>query len=487
MKPPPRKRSKPERSGTPEPVKWQRPEHMKLLSGLNRQCRTAKGTGDLDHSALKKYVTTRSVQEIQSEVDSLKDKVISSASFEFERRRRQERKVKKPIELWTDMASSVTGSLEETINAAFAQMLVVSSTEPRTLRNCDPPLVQRQTSDQSRPVGCTVPPRPMFRPTGVRPPAPPLLVLKTPAPSMGPARRLSAPSQVLRVALLQVEQSTKTGDSAAPSCQTAATASPQPASNTPVTPVTAPVTPSSESSAGGTITQKPSEQQISSPPPSAPSPAASPSISSPIPAPATKTTPTPPSCPAAVLPAGLGRSSRLKEDSPRTIGVKCEVDFERIYRYLSGILKPDEECHLTPMEGAIMLDLLMSLPEELPQLDCKELQKHLKQVYQSLSSPADSRTARDVLKDLQGRLGAPTKSPAAPERDGPNTQQNSADTHSEGVAPQPQDAESQSSASSNATSNKDMEVTGGCPPLNPFMVPVKLLKRRKVPIQTAST
>ncbi|XP_060887416.1 snRNA-activating protein complex subunit 2 [Labrus mixtus] len=490
MKPPPRKRSKPERSAPPAPVKWQRPEHMKLLSGLKRQSRTTMGAGDLDPRDLKKSVKTRSVQEIQSEVDSLKDKVISSASFEFERRRRQERKVKKPIELWTDMASSVTGSLEETINTAFAQMLVVSSTEPRTLRNCDPPSIQRQTSDQSRPVGRTVPPRPIFRRTplaGVCPPAPPLLVLKTPAPTMGPARRLPAPSKVFLVPLLQGEPSTKTGASAAPSCQTAATASPQPASKTPVTLVTAPVTPSSDSAAGGTITQKPSEQHISSPPSSAPSPAASPSISSLISAPATKPTPPPPSSPAAALPAGLGRSCRLKEDSPRIIGVKCVVDFERIYRYLSVILKPDEECHLTPMEGAIMLDLLMSLPEELPQLDCKELQKHLKQVYQSLSSPADSRTARDVLKDLQGQLSTPTESPAAPERDEPDTQQNLTDAQSEGVAPQPQDAESQSSESSNATSQQDADVTGVCPPLNPFMVPVKLLKCRKVPLQTAST
>nr|XP_020515376.2 snRNA-activating protein complex subunit 2-like [Labrus bergylta] len=372
MKPPPRKCSKPELSTPPVPVKWQRPEHMKLLSGLKRQSRTIMGAGDLDRRGIRCV----------------------------------------------------------TLSLSVCQMLVVSSTEPLTLRNCDPPNIQRQTSNQSRPVGRTVPPRLIFRPT---PLAAPLLVLKTPAPTMGPARRLPAPSKVLLVPLLQGEPSTKTGASAAPSCQTATTASPQPA------------TP--------------------------PSPRLPRSLISAL---ATKPTPPPPSSPAAALPAGLGRSCMLKEDSPRIIGVKCVVDFEQIYRYLSVILKPDKECHLTPMEGAIMLDLLMSLPEELPQLDCKELQKHLKQVYQSLSSSADSMTAGDVLKDLQGQLSTPTESPAAPERDESDAQQNLTDAHSDGVAPQPHDAESQSSEISNTTSQQDADITGVCPPLNPFMVPVKL-------------
>lgn len=42
-----------------------------------------------------------------------------------------------------------------------SQMLIVSSTEPRTLRNCDPPQVYRPSTD--RPVGRTVPLRPMPR------------------------------------------------------------------------------------------------------------------------------------------------------------------------------------------------------------------------------------------------------------------------------------------------------------------------------------
>lgn len=56
------------------------------------------------------------------------------------------------------------------------------------------------------------------------------------------------------------------------------------------------------------------------------------------------------SSPAAVFHARFGRTSKYAtKDSPRMFGVRCVVDFERIYRYLSVIHKPNEECHLTPM------------------------------------------------------------------------------------------------------------------------------------------
>ncbi len=58
----------------------------------------------------------------------------------------------------------------------------------------------------------------------------------------------------------------------------------------------------------------------------------------------------PVSTPAASFHARFGRTSKYAtKDSPRMFGVKCVVDFERIYRYLSVIHKQNEECHLTPM------------------------------------------------------------------------------------------------------------------------------------------
>lgn len=53
---------------------------------------------------------------------------------------------------------------------------------------------------------------------------------------------------------------------------------------------------------------------------------------------------------AAAFHARFGRTVKhATKDSPRIFGVKCVVDFERIYRYLSAIHKPNDECHLTPM------------------------------------------------------------------------------------------------------------------------------------------
>lgn len=53
---------------------------------------------------------------------------------------------------------------------------------------------------------------------------------------------------------------------------------------------------------------------------------------------------------AAAFHARFGRTVKYAtKDSPRIFGVKCVVDFERIYRYLSAIHKPNDECHLTPM------------------------------------------------------------------------------------------------------------------------------------------
>lgn len=68
-------------------------------------------------------------------------------------------------------------------------------------------------------------------------------------------------------------------------------------------------------------------------------------VSSVTPSPATVLSPT-----AAAAHAQFGRTSKYATtDSPRMLGVKCVVDFEKIYRYLSMIHKPDWECHLTAM------------------------------------------------------------------------------------------------------------------------------------------
>ncbi|XP_078147752.1 snRNA-activating protein complex subunit 2 isoform X2 [Centroberyx gerrardi] len=382
MKPPPRTRSKPDRYLKTEQIlqhprkrvcTWQRHEQQKLLAALKKLYKTAGSKGDIDYAFLKKIVPKRSISEIHSVVEALKTKVITSVNHQLMRQRREERRIKKPIELWTDMASVVTGTLEEPISIAFSQLLIVSSSEPRSLRNSIPHQVQRPTADQQKLVGRTMP---------------------------------------------------------------------HPA--------------------------------------------------------------------AQALHARIGQTSEYaRSDNPRKFGVKSIVDFEKIYRYLSVVHKENEECALTPMESAIVLDLLMSLPEELPLLDCNKLHSHMIQVYSCLSAPANSKMAREMLKDekpekegkdqhhitpLHNRDSLQTQTESGQDT-GPNpdpdrnrmdsTSQgnaagggadNSVAMDSAGKTDEPGDGQ----AESNNTSRQpgDWEKVGLCP-LNPFMMPLKLLMRKQ--------
>lgn len=75
MKPPPRKRNKPDRSLNSESArqqsgnlvsKWQKTEQRKLLSGLKRLHRTGDRNGENEYAFLRKCVPTRSVVEVRS-------------------------------------------------------------------------------------------------------------------------------------------------------------------------------------------------------------------------------------------------------------------------------------------------------------------------------------------------------------------------------------------------------------------------------------
>ncbi|XP_071373352.1 snRNA-activating protein complex subunit 2 [Centroberyx affinis] len=640
MKPPPRKRSKPERYLKPELIlqhprqrvcTWQRHEQQKLLAALRKLYKTAGSKDDIDYAFLKKLVPNRSVSEIHSVVEALKTKVITSVKHQLMRQRREEQRLKKPIELWTDMASVVTGKLEEPISIAFSQMLIVSSSEPRSLRNSVPLQVHRPTADQQKPAGRTVP-RPAAQgelpPSSTSNAAPRLLILKTPTPAIGPARQLPASSQVVRVPTATIspprQQSftpvpgtslaaTSTSQSVATSRQSGttetvvapavspprsaaqavtpvssnqavdATQLPQPLKLTPVSSATAFVkvmsfgtpiiqttsqtteplkvvgsltatttqpqpeahttTVASLSSGLPSIgTDRPQPQQppadistVSSQPPShtaTPTPASPrvspqqssttasatclklsssiPSSSSCIPANLSSVSSTSPavlhssnsssptaSTPVAALHARSGQTrDDARKDNPRKFGVKAIVDFEKIYRYLSVVHKENEECVLTPMESAIVLDLLMSLPEELPLLDCNKLHSHMIQVYSCLSAPDNSKMAREMLNDekpekegkdqhhitalhnrdsLQTQTGSGQVSGPDPDPAG-----GGADSRVAMESARKTDKPGDVQAESNNTSRKpgDWEKVGLCP-LNPFMVPLKLLMRKQ--------
>ncbi|XP_036969034.1 snRNA-activating protein complex subunit 2 [Acanthopagrus latus] len=486
MKPPPRKRTKPDRnfklysspqgSGNQVPKKWRRAEQNKLLNGLRRLSKTG-GNREIDYAFLTKYVPNRSVSEVRSMVELLKHKVLSGVSHKLKRKRWEEESSRKPIEVWTDMASAVAGTLEEPISTAFSQMLIVSSAEPRTLRNGDPPQFHSLPTDKD---SRTVPWRPMpcLAVKGERPStnaAQPLQGFKSPAPvvrvpiiKIRPAQQQL--SNTVRTSLSSVTvtprtRQARTSSSSAAVAKTQIFTStkstlsrPHPApSSSATSPTTVPsATPSSVASSGSAASHSSSSQST-------------PSLST----------------PAAAIRASSGHTGKFAtKDSPRMLGVKHVVDFEKIYRYLSCIHKPNEGCCLTPMESAIVLDLLMSLPEELPLLDCNRLQQHLIQVYHSFSSPANSKVAREMFKEMQAELGARTETTSDPASNGTSGRQDTAGTadnsdvaHSGGEKIKPDEAESQSPGNTDASSQANGAGVMP-PPLNPFMIPLKLLRRK---------
>ncbi|KAF3697434.1 snRNA-activating protein complex subunit 2 [Channa argus] len=545
MKPPPRTRTKPNHKLEAELVcqrKWQRAEQRKLINALKRLSRNAGGNIDVDYAFLRKYVPSRSISEIHSLMEYVKDKVVSCACSKF-RKKKWEEKFRKPIEVWTHMASVLAGTLEEPISTAFSQMLIVSSTEPCTLRNCDPPQVKRPPTDKDSTAGCTIP----FRPVPHLPiqgdhpftnTEPRLLGLKTAPLMMDRGKNLLAPSQVVLVpnSIIQYQQqpsttagvtlaATSTSRFAASSCQLGKAKK----HILPSTclqfgsqsgkPVTGQVNNSSrcaamvktqrDDSSVIQTTQQSSEQHITSISPSSTS--TSLSLRTPICSSVTTLSHFPntkvsvassaiTSCPpppltllptsATPLHATFGHITKhrrqpqdITEDSPRTLGVKCVVDFERIYHYLSVIQKPNEDCHLTHMESAIVLDLLMSLPEEFSMLDCNRLRKHLVQVYQCLTSSGDSMMTRQMFKNQKEGLSMQTQSGGNSSRT--DWQQDNvgaadwSDAMDSGRTKPPDEAEGQLSGNTNMFSqSRDSDMLGFCLPLNPFMVPLKLMMQK---------
>ncbi|TNN41382.1 snRNA-activating protein complex subunit 2 [Liparis tanakae] len=538
MKPPARKRTRPDRNLSREPPRlkspspspwiryWRVSEQRALLKALRTFSRIHGSSVDLDYAFVEKYVPSRSTAESQSVVEFLKDSVLSLASLKLNERTLEEKTLRKPIEEWTSMASTVAGLDEEAITDAFSQMLMVSSTEPRTLRYCDPPQVHRpEGTDQL--VGRTVPLRPMPRmqikverpdPNAARP----VLVLKSPGPATG-SGPATGPSPVNGVQVInwkvpppRQRRSTTARSSLARagiSFQPDAAAnkiaeakllsSPQPAPKT-APPVTVHDSPGSGSAAVGktliTTPQQPSAQsptaistaistgstlKSNSSGPRASLSSSSTTGQTPPPSrtdPPGSTKP-PLSSPAAEVQAKFGRSSKYAtEDSPRVYGVKSVVDFERIYSYLSGVHQPtDDPWKLSPMESAIVLDLLMSLPEELPLLDGNQLHKHLSKVYKFLSSTAESKMAAELLKELKDEL----RSPDGKRTNCRQSAARTADGDGDGVTAggdgsnlQPDGAESQSAGSGDLSGSSGGADEIRFSALNPFVVPLRLLMRK---------
>uniref|UniRef100_A0A2R9AMR2 Small nuclear RNA activating complex polypeptide 2 n=1 Tax=Pan paniscus TaxID=9597 RepID=A0A2R9AMR2_PANPA len=129
------------------------------------------------------------------------------------------------------------------------------------------------------------------------------------------------------------------------------------------------------------------------------------------------------------------------------------VDFEKIYKYLSSVSRSGRSPELSAAESAVVLDLLMSLPEELPLLPCTALVEHMTETYLRLTAPQPIPAGGSLGPAAEGD-GAGSK---APEETPPATEKAE---HSELKSP--------------------WQAAGICP-LNPFLVPLELLGRAATP------
>ncbi|NP_001297044.1 snRNA-activating protein complex subunit 2 [Xenopus tropicalis] len=143
MKPPSRQRSAPvryeiqgihlRRTG-PYRLAWTFKEKHELLKGLKAQ---------KDKKEAEIPVQGRSQTEVASYISWLRGRAAREAiQTEYERwvhkRRSTCNQSPAPIDLWTDMARTVSEPAEEALTAAFSQMLTIAATEPISLKHSIP-------------------------------------------------------------------------------------------------------------------------------------------------------------------------------------------------------------------------------------------------------------------------------------------------------------------------------------------------------------
>ncbi|XP_012584905.1 PREDICTED: snRNA-activating protein complex subunit 2 [Condylura cristata] len=174
----------------------------------------------------------------------------------------------------------------------------------------------------------------------------------------------------------------------------------------------------------------------------------------PTPGPAPETLqPTPGPAPEAPCPAPVAPPTSL----PGSPAQDFAVDFEKIYKYLSSVSRSCLGPELSAAESAVVLDLLMALPEELPHLPCGALAEHLLDMYAHLTAPQPH--------PASGSLG--------PEGEDVGTGSVGQEAACQGPSPGQEDTGCGEPSSA-------WQAAGVCP-LNPFLVPLELLAQVTTP------
>ncbi|XP_060710518.1 snRNA-activating protein complex subunit 2 isoform X2 [Hemiscyllium ocellatum] len=151
------------------------------------------------------------------------------------------------------------------------------------------------------------------------------------------------------------------------------------------------------------------------------------------------------------------------------------LDFAKIYKYLSATARGSTLPQLSAFESAVVLDLLMSLPDQIQDLDCQELWTHMNTTYRQLTSTASAmQDAHPVQRAPSTAQGPSINLTGQTQASGPNVQP-AAQTHST-----TEFGQSKSGLSNAAELPLESDWPAPCP-LNPFRLPVKLLVRCEAP------
>lgn len=409
MKPPRRQRTVPSRfHKTPEQEQidsarslckgWNRKDLHSFLQALKQQ---QDFESEIDLTEIQKKIPQRSLKQIENLINKVKLRVLQKVFKQVKSQRKKERKAKVPIETWGEMVQKISTSHGKTISAAFSQMLVVAATEPCSLMHSEPPHPVTQTPVFSRLYPAYTPNTPS-RPT---------------TSGVSPSSSVSTASAV---SFIRPDSSSSAAGHIGKSDTVSSSLHQEP-----VMPEAS--TPTSSSSQS----RSEAEAAVSSPVSSRPSPSTSSNKPSPI---------------SLEL---LGHDYPCK---PRIM--KSVVNFDKIYAYLSDMDSKTCSSALSSMECAVLLDLLMCLPEELPLLDCKGLQHHLLQLHSQLSKPTVKPESYS-----NGPLSGEANSSTSAQK--PSAAAGSSEKHG-------------------PVKDSDDWASAGICPLNPLSVPVTLLKRKSV-------
>ncbi|XP_058034122.1 snRNA-activating protein complex subunit 2 [Ahaetulla prasina] len=149
---------------------------------------------------------------------------------------------------------------------------------------------------------------------------------------------------------------------------------------------------------------------------------------------------------------------------------ELNVDFEKIYKYLSVISRGSKAPELPPGESAVLLDLLLSLPEELSHLDYKKLKGHMYKCYIDLSGH---------YKNEKSTRKAKINTLVNNNEELPETFYN-VPSAGNSFSQEQEDTSSNASSTSGtaSTSSTDWKTLGICP-LNSFWFPLDILAEKK--------